>query len=87
MRNFIKGSMCLDEVVIPYLTAMQEMQDYYAGVWFLHHQNKQSFGDKGNKECKGSTAFLDSSDEAYFVKKRERNDSRLIVTLEPQKGR
>lgn len=87
MRNFIKGSMCLDEVATPYLAAMQEMRDYYAGVWFLHHQNKQSFGDKDNKEYKGSTTFLDSLDEAYFVKKRERNDSRLIVTLEPQKGR
>ena len=87
MRNFIKGSMSLDEVVMPYLTAMQEMRNYYAGVWFLHHQNKQSFSDKDNKEHKGSTAFIDSSDEAYYVKKRERNGSQLIVTLEPQKGR
>ena len=87
IRNFIKGSMSYDEVVIPTLNALQNMRDYYAGVWFLNHQNKQDFMGENNKAYKGATAFFDSCDEAYFVKKRERKENRLIVTLEPMKQR
>lgn len=87
IRNFIKGSMSYDEVVMPTLNALQNMRDYYAGVWFLNHQNKQDFSGENNKAYKGATAFFDSCDEAYFVKKRERNENKLIVTLEPMKQR
>ena len=58
---------------------------YYAEVWFLNHQNKQDFTGENNKTYKGATAFFDSCDETYFVKKRK--ESRLIVTLEPMKQR
>lgn len=87
IRNFIKGSMSYDEVVMPTLNALQNMRDYYAGVWFLNHQNKQDFMGENNKAYKGATAFFDSCDEAYFVKKRDRNENKLIVTLEPMKRR
>ena len=87
IRNFIKGSMSYDEVVMPTLNALQNMRDYYAGVWFLNHQNKQDFMGENNKAYKGATAFFDSCDEAYFVKKRGRNENKLIVTLEPMKQR
>lgn len=87
IRNFIKGSMSYDEVVMPTLNALQNMRDYYAGVWFLNHQNKQDFMSENNKAYKGATAFFDSCDEAYFVKKRERKENKLIVTLEPMKQR
>lgn len=87
IRNFIKGSMSYDEVVMPTLNALQNMRDYYAGVWFLNHQNKQDFMGENNKAYKGATAFFDSCDEAYFVKKRERKENRLIVTLDPMKQR
>jgi hypothetical protein len=79
--------MSYDEAVMPTLDALQNMRDYYAGVWFLNHQNKQDFTGENNKAYKGATAFFDSCDEAYFVKKRERKESRLIVTLEPMKQR
>lgn len=52
---------------------MQNMRDYYAGVWFLNHQNKQDFTGENNKAYKGATAFFDSCDEAYFVKKKKEN--------------
>lgn len=87
IRNFISGSMSYDEVVMPTLDAMQNMRDYYAGVWFLNHQNKQDFTGENNKAYKEATAFFDSCDEAYFVKKRDRKESKLIVTLEPMKQR
>ncbi|CZE47788.1 AAA family ATPase [Campylobacter geochelonis] len=87
IRNFINGSMSYDEVVMPTLDALQNMRDYYAGAWFLNHQNKQDFTGENNKAYKGATVFFDSCDEAYFVKKRERKESRLIVTLEPMKQR
>lgn len=87
IRNFISGSMSYDEVVMPTLDAMQHMRDYYAGVWFLNHQNKQDLTGENNKAYKGATAFFDSCDEAYFVKKRGRNENKLIVTLEPMKQR
>ena len=87
IRNFIKGNMSYDNEVMPTLNALQNMRDYYAGVWFLNHQNKQDFMGENNKAYKGATAFFDSCDEAYFVKKRERNENRLIVTLEPMKRR
>lgn len=87
IRNFINGSMSRDEEVMPILNALQNMRDYYAGVWFLNHQNKQDFMGENNKAYKGATAFFDSCDEAYFVKKRERNGNKLIVTLEPMKRR
>lgn len=77
--------MSYNEVVMPMLDAMQNMHDYYAGVWFLNHQNKQDFTGENNKAYKGATAFFDSCDEAYFVKKKERKESHLIVTLEPMK--
>lgn len=87
IRNFISGSMSYDEVVMPTLDALQNMRDYYAGVWFLNHQNKQDFTGENNKAYKGATAFFDSCDEAYFVKKRDRKENKLIVTLEPMKQR
>ncbi|WP_096015714.1 AAA family ATPase [Campylobacter lanienae] len=87
IRNFISGSMSYDEVVMPTLDALQNMRDFYAGVWFLNHQNKQDFTSENNKAYKGATAFFDSCDEAYFVKKRERKENMLIVTLEPMKQR
>ncbi|MCR4942068.1 MAG: AAA family ATPase [Campylobacter sp.] len=87
IRNFINGSMSYDEVVMPTLDAMQHMRDYYAGVWFLNHQNKQDFMGENNKAYKGATAFFDSCDEAYFVKKKERKETKLTVTLEPMKQR
>lgn len=77
--------MSYDEFVMPTLDAMQNMCDYYAEVWFLNHQNKQDFMGENNKTYKGATAFFDSFDETYFVKKRK--ESRLIVTLEPMKQR
>ena len=77
--------MSYDEFVMPTLDAMQNMCDYYAEVWFLNHQNKQDLTGENNKTYKGATAFFDSCDEAYFVKKRK--ESRLIVTLEPMKQR
>jgi hypothetical protein len=63
--------MSYNEVVMPMLDAMQNMHDYYAGVWFLNHQNKQDFTGENNKAYKGATAFFDSCDEAYFVKKKK----------------
>lgn len=87
IRNFISGSMSYDEVVMPTLDALQNMRDYYAGVLFLNHQNKQDFTGENNKAYKGATAFFDSCDEAYFVKKRDRKENKLIVTLEPMKQR
>ena len=79
--------MSYDEVVMPTLDSMQNMRNYYAGVWFLNHQNKQDFTGEDNKAYKCATAFFDSCDEVYFVKKRERKESRLIVTLELMKQR
>lgn len=61
--------MSYDEVVMPMLDAMQNMHDT----------------GENNKAYKGATAFFDSCDEAYFVKKKERKESHLIVTLEPMK--
>lgn len=87
IRNFISGSMSYDDVVMPTLDQLQKMRDYYAGVWFLNHQSKQDFTGENNKAYKGATAFFDSCDEAYFVKKRERKENMLIVTLEPMKQR
>ncbi|MSN96461.1 hypothetical protein F1B92_04615 [Campylobacter sp. FMV-PI01] len=87
IRNFISGSMSYDEIVMPTLDALQNMRDYYAGVWFLNHQSKQDFTGENNKAYKGATAFFDSCDEAYFVKKRKRKENRLIATLEPMKQR
>ena len=87
IRNFIDGSMSIDNEVMPTLNQMQQMRDYYAGVWFLNHQSKQDFTGENNKAYKGATAFFDSCDEAYFVQKRERKDNILIVTLEPMKQR
>ncbi|WP_052836028.1 AAA family ATPase [Campylobacter jejuni] len=87
IRNFIKGSMSVDNDVMPTLNAMQKMRNYYAGVWFLNHQSKQDFTGENNKAYKGATAFFDSCDEAYFVKKISRTDNRLITTLEPMKQR
>ncbi|WP_096024639.1 AAA family ATPase [Campylobacter lanienae] len=72
IRNFISGSMSYDEVVMPTLDALQNMRDFYAGVWFLNHQNKQDFTSENNKAYKGATAFFDSCDEAYFVKKKRK---------------
>ena len=63
--------MSYNEVVMPMLDAMQYMHDYYAGVWFVNHQNKQDFTGENNKAYKGATAFFDSCDEAYFVKKKK----------------
>lgn len=88
IRNFISGNMSYDNEVMPILDALQSLRDYSAGVWFLNHQNKQNLAnDENNKAYKGATAFFDSPDEAYFVKKRERKENSLIVTLEPMKQR
>ncbi|MFW5607204.1 MAG: AAA family ATPase [Campylobacter hyointestinalis] len=89
IRNFIAGNMSYDSDVMPLLDALQAIRDYSAGVWFLNHQSKQSFANQGenNKAYKGATAFFDSPDEAYFINKKERNDSTIILTAEPMKQR
>ncbi|MSN96331.1 ATP-binding protein [Campylobacter sp. FMV-PI01] len=71
IRNFLSGSMSYDDAVMPTLDALQNMRDYYAGVWFLNHQNKQDFTGENNKAYKGATAFFDSCDKAYFMKKEK----------------
>ena len=71
-KNLTSGSISYNEVVMPTLDVMQNMWDYYAGVWFLNHQNKQDLTGENNKTYKGATAFFDSCDETHFVKKRKK---------------
>lgn len=89
IRNFIGGNMNYDNEVMPILNDLQKIRDYSAGVWFLHHQNKQGMNDESinNKAFKGSTAFLDSPDEAFFVRKVDRTDNKITLVVEPMKQR
>ena len=81
IRNFIDGNMSHDNEVMPTLNALQVVRENSAGVWFLNHQNKQSFIDENNKAFKGATSFFDSVDELFFVQKHKIKD----VTLENMK--
>lgn len=63
--------MSYDEVVMPTLDALQNMRDYYAGVWFLNHQNKQDFTGENNKAYNGATAFLIVVMKPILLKKEE----------------
>ncbi|MBR6611302.1 MAG: AAA family ATPase [Campylobacter sp.] len=87
IRNFTNADMLSDKEVIPLMDTLQQLRDY-ATVWFLHHQPKQDLNDrsKNNKAYKGSTAFMDSVDEAYFVSKLPSN-KRLTILFEPMKQR
>lgn len=85
IRNFTNADMLSDKEVIPLMDTLQQLRDY-ATVWFLHHQPKQDLNDrsKNNKAYKGSAAFMDSVDEAYFVSKLPSN-KRLTILFEPMK--
>lgn len=92
-RNFIKGDMMKDKDVMPFLQTLQEMRDKGATIIFIHHQPKPQ-GEENDKRYKGSTAFLDSVDEAYFVKDIKDNkaikdlkENDVALSLEPQKSR
>lgn len=86
IRNFMsRVNLISDSQVMSYLNDLQEMRNKGATIIFLHHQPKQIDGEN-NKAYKGSTAFADSVDEAYFlsgVKKK----GKFILCLEPQKCR
>ncbi|PPB51098.1 hypothetical protein CDQ68_08990 [Campylobacter hyointestinalis subsp. hyointestinalis] len=69
-----------------FLNDLQEMRNSGGTIIFLHHQPKQINGEN-NKTYKGSTAFVDSVDEAYFLNNTSKNKQEFIICLEPQKCR
>lgn len=92
IRDFIKGDLGSDNVVMPFLNHLKTFRDCGATVLFLHHQPKQSKDpDENNEAYKGATAFIDSVDTAYFLANKstskDKADNKLILTLKPTKAR
>ena len=92
IRDFIKGDLGSDSVVMPYLNSLKAFRDNGATVIFLHHQPKQSKNpDENNEAYKGATAFIDSVDTAYFLSNKtndqDKSEGKLAVTLKPTKAR
>lgn len=92
IRDFIKGDLGSDSVVMPYLNNLKAFRDNGATVIFLHHQPKQSKNpDENNEAYKGATAFIDSVDTAYFLSNKttdqDKSEGKLAVTLKPTKAR
>ena len=88
IRDFIKGDLGSDSVVMPYLNSLKAFRDNGATVIFLHHQPKQSKNpDENNEAYKGATAFIDSVDTAYFLSNKttdqDKSEGKLAVTLKP----
>lgn len=87
IRNFINIDFTKDNLMSMFFDALQKLRDKGATIIFLHHQPKQ-LQDENNKLYKGSTAFMDSSDEGYFLyNKIIKENEEYILLLEPQKQR
>ncbi|MBQ9293256.1 MAG: AAA family ATPase [Campylobacter sp.] len=74
-----------DKEVTAYLQDLKVLRDNGATIVFLHHQQKQTDGEN-NKQYKGSTAFIDSVDEAYWLDNIGENN-KFLLYFEPQKCR
>ena len=90
IRNFINVDFTKDDKITSFLDKLQKLRNLGATIIFLHHQPKQS-DDENNKAYKGSTAFMDSVDEGYYLSLIKEHSilglSELFFTLEPQKFR
>ncbi|MCZ6156736.1 AAA family ATPase [Campylobacter ureolyticus] len=87
IRNFMSNvNFNSDKEVLAFLSDLQEMRNNGATIIFLHHQPKQVDGEN-NKLYKGSTSFIDSVDEAYWLNNISDKTQNFILCLEPQKRR
>ena len=86
IRNFIKDDFCKDNHMVKFFDDLQRIRDKGATIIFLHHQPKQ-MQEENNKIYKGSTSFLDSVDEGYFLHKKDIGENEFAILLEPQKKR
>ncbi|WP_180381386.1 AAA family ATPase [Campylobacter lanienae] len=90
IRNFINVDFTKDDKITSFLDKLQKLRNLGATIIFLHHQPKQ-IDDENNKTYKGSTAFMDSVDEGYYLSLIKEHSilglNELFFTLEPQKFR
>ena len=90
IRNFINIDFGKDHLVTKFFKDLQVLRRRGATIIYLHHQPKQ-YEEENNKLYKGSTAFVDSADEAYYFENKTANfdleNEKMVFTLEPQKCR
>lgn len=86
IRNFIQGDFTKDNAITSFFAPLQELRNKGATIIFLHHQPKQC--EEDNQIYKGSTAFIDSCDHAYYLSSKIiKENEEFIILLEPKKFR
>jgi archaellum biogenesis ATPase FlaH len=83
IRDFTNGrDMTSDKDIIPIMSELKDIRDAGATIIFLHHTTK----DDSLNQYKGSTAFRDSVDVAYYLSSK-RNQNILNYSLYVDKDR